>query len=190
MPSFKCALKWPSVHRGAAAKAVVSLAKDFLAAALLAVVDADTAATLLRRLDALLDGVREVRSTGTDVAPKHIAPVALVVDAHGQLHIFVFDLRRVAPDVGLSGNQISGARRHRRDVVSVAASARWRDGRCPRRSHITSQVGMFSYTGLNKQQVLRLRAEHHVYMLESGRLSMAGVTSQNVEPLAAAIAAV
>ena len=60
----------------------------------------------------------------------------------------------------------------------------------PHRSHITSQVGMFSYTGLNKQQVLRLRAEHHVYMLESGRLSMAGVTSKNVEPLAAAIAAV
>ena len=49
---------------------------------------------------------------------------------------------------------------------------------------------MFSYTGLNKQQVLRLRAEHHVYMLESGRLSMAGVTSKTVEPLAAAIAAV
>ena len=49
---------------------------------------------------------------------------------------------------------------------------------------------MFSYTGLSKQQVLRLCAEHHVYMLESGRLSMAGVTSKNVEPLAAAIAAV
>ena len=60
----------------------------------------------------------------------------------------------------------------------------------PRRSHITSQVGMFSYTGLTAPQVLKLRAEHHVYMLESGRLSMAGVTSQNVEPLAAAIAAV
>ena len=58
------------------------------------------------------------------------------------------------------------------------------------RSHITSQVGMFSYTGLTAPQVLRLRAEHHVYMLESGRLSMAGVTSKNVEPLAAAIAAV
>ena len=40
------------------------------------------------------------------------------------------------------------------------------------------------------EEMLRLRAEHHVYMLESGRLSMAGVTSSNVEPLAAAIAAV
>ena len=49
---------------------------------------------------------------------------------------------------------------------------------------------MFSYTGLNKQQVLRLRAEHHVYMLGSGRLSMAGVTSQDAAPLAAALAAV
>ena len=45
---------------------------------------------------------------------------------------------------------------------------------------------MFSYTGLTAPQVLRLRAEHHVYMLESGRLSMAGVTSKNVEPIAAA----
>ena len=37
MPSFKCALKWPSVQRGAAAKAVVNFEKAFLAAAILAV---------------------------------------------------------------------------------------------------------------------------------------------------------
>ena len=49
---------------------------------------------------------------------------------------------------------------------------------------------MFSYTGLNKQQVLRLRAEHHVYMLESGRVSMAGINTNNVDKLASAIAAV
>ena len=81
------------------------------------------------------------------------------------------------------------------DGARLVCSRRLLDGvrrshRCPRRSHITSQVGMFSYTGLTAPQVLRLRAEHHVYMLESGRLSMAGVTSKNVEPLAAAIAAV
>ena len=56
-------------------------------------------------------------------------------------------------------------------------------------SHITSQVGMFSYTGLTASQVLMLRKKH-IYLLESGRLSMAGVTSTNVEPLARAIAAV
>ena len=45
---------------------------------------------------------------------------------------------RDADAAHLCGNQISGAPRHRRDVVSVAASARWRGGstpstrRCPR----------------------------------------------------------
>ena len=57
-------------------------------------------------------------------------------------------------------------------------------------SHITSQIGMFSYTGLSAPQVMKLRADYHVYMLESGRLSMAGVTKGNVEPLADAIQAV
>ena len=92
---------------------------------------------------------------------------------------------------GLVARRVENARRRRGATPSTRRCLL--DGvetGCPRRSHITSQVGMFSYTGLNKQQVLRLRAEHHVYMLESGRLSMAGVTSSNVEPLAAAIAAV
>ena len=47
---------------------------------------------------------------------------------------------------------------------------------------------MFSYTGLTAPQVLRLRAEHHVYMLESGRISMAGINTKNVDQLATAIA--
>ena len=84
----------------------------------------DARAAALRRLDALLDGMGQVRSTRADVAPKHIGAITLVVDAYRELHIFVFDLAGVAPDVGLSGNQISGARRHRCDVVSTTASAR------------------------------------------------------------------
>lgn len=63
---------------------------------------------------------------------------------------------------------------------------------CPDRSwnHITDQIGMFSFTGIARPLVLQLRAEHHVYMLENGRVSMAGVNSANVVPLANAIAAV
>ena len=57
-------------------------------------------------------------------------------------------------------------------------------------SHITSQIGMFSYTGLKKSEVLKLRKDHHVYMLESGRVSMAGINTNNVDKLASAIAAV
>ncbi|RBA09677.1 aspartate aminotransferase [Fusarium proliferatum] len=40
--------------------------------------------------------------------------------------------------------------------------------------HIMKQSGMFSYTGLNPQQVLCLRNEYHVYLSSSGRISMAG----------------
>jgi aspartate/tyrosine/aromatic aminotransferase len=54
-------------------------------------------------------------------------------------------------------------------------------------SHITSQIGMFSYTGLSKEQCSALINKHHVYLLMNGRISMAGVTSKNVEYLAAAI---
>lgn len=49
---------------------------------------------------------------------------------------------------------------------------------------------MFAYTGLTEVQVERLTAEWHVHLLKSGRISMAGVNSGNVEYLARAIHAV
>jgi len=57
-------------------------------------------------------------------------------------------------------------------------------------SHITNQIGMFAYTGLNEPQVERLIGEFHIYLLKSGRISMAGVNSGNVAYLARAINAV
>ncbi len=38
--------------------------------------------------------------------------------------------------------------------------------------HITSQIGMFCYTGLTPQQSKRMTDEFHVYMLESGRINV------------------
>ena len=52
------------------------------------------------------------------------------------------------------------------------------------------QRGMFAYTGLSAAQVDRLRAEHGVYLLRSGRLCVAGLNRQNVEAVGCAIAAV
>ena len=49
---------------------------------------------------------------------------------------------------------------------------------------------MFSYTGLSAEQVDRLREEHAVYLVRSGRLCISGLTSGNVEAAADAIAAV
>ncbi|KFY16002.1 hypothetical protein V492_01634 [Pseudogymnoascus sp. VKM F-4246] len=57
-------------------------------------------------------------------------------------------------------------------------------------SHITSQIGMFAYTGLTPEQMSTLAQEHSVYATKDGRISVAGITSANVERLAKAIYAV
>ena len=57
-------------------------------------------------------------------------------------------------------------------------------------SHITSQIGMFAYSGMSKEQVESLRYDHAIYMTGDGRISMAGVTSANVARLAECMVAV
>jgi len=57
-------------------------------------------------------------------------------------------------------------------------------------SHITNQIGMFCYSGLTPEQVDRLASEFHIYLTRNGRISIAGVTSKNVEYLAKAMHAV
>ncbi|KAF3909689.1 hypothetical protein AA313_de0208385 [Arthrobotrys entomopaga] len=50
--------------------------------------------------------------------------------------------------------------------------------------HITSQIGMFSFTGLSETQVLKIREEFHIYMTKNGRISMAGLNTKNVDYVA------
>nr|AIT70208.1 aspartate aminotransferase [Undaria pinnatifida] len=56
--------------------------------------------------------------------------------------------------------------------------------------HITDQIGMFCYTGLTQDEVLKVRADSHIYFTNDGRISMAGITSSNVEYVARSIHAV
>ncbi len=56
--------------------------------------------------------------------------------------------------------------------------------------YFITQRGMFSYTGLSAAQVDRLREEHAVYLVRSGRMCVAGLNSSNVEATAVAMAAV
>lgn len=63
-------------------------------------------------------------------------------------------------------------------------------GLAERFAHIAEQRGMFSYTGLTAAQVRRLRAEHSVYLVESGRASVAGLDAGRLDELARAIASV
>lgn len=53
--------------------------------------------------------------------------------------------------------------------------------------HVVNQCGMFSFTGLTKKMVHRLETQHGIYMVASGRASMAGLNENNVEYVARAI---
>jgi len=54
-------------------------------------------------------------------------------------------------------------------------------------SHITTQIGMFSFTGLNPQQCEFLKNEKHLYLLKSGRMSLCGVNPANIDHVAQSI---
>lgn len=57
-------------------------------------------------------------------------------------------------------------------------------------SFITRQMGMFSYSGLTKEQMQRLRSEFGVYGTDTGRMCVAALNSRNIDYVCKAIAAV
>jgi aromatic-amino-acid transaminase len=57
-------------------------------------------------------------------------------------------------------------------------------------SFITRQNGMFSYSGLNKDQMQRLRQEFGIYGVDSGRICVAALNEGNLDAVVAAIAKV
>jgi aspartate aminotransferase len=83
-------------------------------------------------------------------------------------------------EVKVMADRIIGMRTQLVDYLKAAGSKRdW--------SHITKQIGMFCYSGLTPEQVDRLANEFHIYLTRNGRISMAGVTSGNVQYLAQSI---
>jgi aspartate/tyrosine/aromatic aminotransferase len=74
---------------------------------------------------------------------------------------------------------ISMRQRLREELEKLGVPGDW--------SHITSQIGMFSYTGLTTPQCENMINKWHIHMLKNGRISMSGINSGNVEYLAQAI---
>lgn len=54
-------------------------------------------------------------------------------------------------------------------------------------SHVTSQIGMFAYTGMNSDMCDRLTEEFYIFLTRDGRISLAGLNENNVEYVAKAI---
>lgn len=65
-----------------------------------------------------------------------------------------------------------------------------REGSSQNWQHITDQIGMFCFTGMKPDQVDRITKEFSVYLTKDGRISVAGISSSNVDYLAHAMHAV
>jgi len=86
-------------------------------------------------------------------------------------------------EVKVMADRIISMRQKLVDNLKTAGSKRdW--------THITNQIGMFCYSGMTPEQVDRLASEFHVYGTRNGRISVAGITSGNVEHLAKSMHAV
>lgn len=83
-------------------------------------------------------------------------------------------------DVKVMADRIISVRQKLRDGLKKEGSSRnWQ--------HITDQIGMFCFTGMTPEQVDRITKEYSIYLTKDGRISMAGVTSSNVDYLAHAM---
>jgi len=62
-----------------------------------------------------------------------------------------------------------------------------REGSSHNWQHITDQIGMFCFTGMTPEQVAKITKDHSVYLTKDGRISVAGISSKNVDYLAHAM---
>jgi aspartate/tyrosine/aromatic aminotransferase len=56
-------------------------------------------------------------------------------------------------------------------------------------SHLVRATGMFCFLGISAEQVLRLKKDFGIYMVDSSRINVAGITPGNVNYLADSIVA-
>uniref|UniRef100_A0A914KIM6 Aspartate aminotransferase n=2 Tax=Meloidogyne incognita group TaxID=654580 RepID=A0A914KIM6_MELIC len=83
-------------------------------------------------------------------------------------------------DVKGMANRIITMRDQLKELLIRAGSQRNWD-------HIVNQIGMFCYTGISPEQVDRLTKEFSIYLTRDGRISVAGISSKNIEYLANAL---
>ncbi len=79
-------------------------------------------------------------------------------------------------------DRINGLRRELRQKLELSSGRDF--------GFIEREKGMFSFLGLSAEQVLRLRSEFSIYMLDSSRINVAGVNARNIDYLAQSVAAV
>lgn len=80
---------------------------------------------------------------------------------------------------GMADRIITMRQRLRDGLTKEGSSRNWQ--------HITDQIGMFCFTGMTPEQVASMTKNHSVYLTKDGRISVAGISSSNVDYLAHAM---
>jgi len=106
--------------------------------------------------------------------PVHGARVAATILSNADLK------RQWLDDVKGMANRVNLMRTKLKTGLADAGSVKNWD-------HITNQIGMFCFTGMTPEQVDALARDHSVYLTRDGRISVAGISSNNVEYLARAM---
>tara|TARA_B110000438_G_scaffold303496_1_gene365240 strand:- start:614 stop:1807 length:1194 start_codon:yes stop_codon:yes gene_type:complete len=86
--------------------------------------------------------------------------------------------------------ELGNVRGRIRDVRSAFVSQLSEEGCRKDFSFIKNQNGMFSFTGLTPEQVNLLKENYSIYLVKSGRINVAGITSSNINYVAKAISEV
>ena len=83
-------------------------------------------------------------------------------------------------EMGMMSGRITGVRKQLfADLTELMPEKDW--------SFVTRQIGMFSFTGLSKEQVENMTNKWHIYMTFDGRISLAGLSSSKTRYLAEAM---
>ncbi|HCP76345.1 MAG: aromatic amino acid aminotransferase [Pusillimonas sp.] len=87
-------------------------------------------------------------------------------------------------------DELGGMRNRIRDMRTQLVQKLKEHGVTQNFDFVLAQRGMFSYSGLSKEQVEALRADHGVYAVGSGRICVAALNSGNIDHVAQSIAKV
>jgi len=125
----------------------------------------------------VLSQLKRIVRTNYSNPPTHGSQIVATILADPELH------RQWEQELATMRDRIKAIRR--RLVENIHSRVRGADF-----SFVLRQRGMFSYSGLTREQVLRLRKDYSIYAIESGRICVSALNSKNVDYVADAIAQV
>jgi len=126
------------------------------------------------RAEAVLSQLKIIIRQAYSSPPQHGAVIVYTVLSNPELK------KQWLDELKFMSNRIDSMRTALRTAIEAKGTpGTW--------NHVTDQIGMFAFTGLNKEQVVRMVDEFHIYMTADGRISMAGLNPGNVEYVAECI---